>query len=225
MKDVPTWLPDGVCFPCLLPRQDPRDALFAGGAARLDDLPQGAVVGTGALRRQAQILARRPDLTVVPMRGNVDTRLRKLAEGQVDATLLAAAGLHRLGMADRITAVLPVEEMLPAVAQGAIGIACRVSDTAVLALLAALHCADTGDCVDAERALLAELDGSCRTPIAALAQLDRDGRLAFESLIARPDGSEVMRTRRDGSRGDAKTIGRDAGAELKSRAGEDFRAW
>ncbi len=225
MKDVPTWLPDGVCFPCLLPRQDPRDALFAGSAVRLDELPQQAVVGTGALRRQAQILERRPDLTVVPMRGNVETRLRKLAEGQVDATLLAAAGLHRLGMADRITAILAVEEMLPAVAQGAIGIACRASDSAVLELLAAIHCADTGDCVDAERAMLAELDGSCRTPIAALARLDPDGRMALESLIARPDGSEVLRTRRDGSRADAQTIGRDAGAELKSRASDDFRAW
>ena len=128
-------------------------------------------------------------------------------------------------MADRITAILPVEDMLPAVAQGAIGIACRSSDAAVLTVLASLHCADTGDCVDAERALLAELEGSCRTPIAALARLDPGGRLGFESLIARPDGSEVLRARRDGSRADAKTIGRDAGAELKSRAGEDFRAW
>ena len=129
MKDVPTWLPDGVSFPCLLPREDPRDALFAKGHGRLAELPSGAVVGTAALRRQAQILALRPDLKVVPIRGNVATRLRKLAEGQVDATLLAVAGLRRLAMAERITATLSADEMLPAVAQGAIGIAWRCAKT------------------------------------------------------------------------------------------------
>ena len=222
MKDVPTWLPEGVSFPCLLPREDPRDAFFANGATGLDDLPHGAVLGTAALRRQAQILARRPDLSVVPMRGNVDTRLRKLAEGQVDATILAVAGLHRLGMADRITTTLPTDEMLPAVAQGVIGIACRADDAAVLATLAPLHCVDTGDCVAAERALLTVLEGSCRTPIAALATLDLEGGLAFNALIARPDGSEVLRARRIGNRADAQAIGKDAGVELKSRAGADM---
>ena len=225
MKDVPTWLPHRVCFPCLLPREDPRDALFANGATSLDDLPHGAVLGTAALRRQAQILARRPDLSIVPMRGNVDTRLRKLAEGQVDATILAAAGLRRLGMADRITALLPTGQMLSAVAQGAIGVSCRTGDDAALAALAPLHCGDTGDCVAAERALLAVLDGSCRTPIAALATLDPDGGLAFEALIARPDGTEMLRTKRAGDRADALAIGQDAGAELKSRAGADMLSW
>ena len=222
MKDVPTWLPDGVCCSCLLPREDPRDALFADGHGSLDDLPDGAVVGTAALRRQAQILARRPDLTIVPIRGNVETRLRRLAEGQVDATLLAVAGLRRLGMADRITATLSTEEMLPAVAQGAIGVACRTGDGAVQARLTALHCADTGTCVAAERALLAELDGSCRTPIAALARLTPDGGLTFDALIARPDGSELLREQRAGRRDDAESIGRDAGIALKSRAGPEF---
>jgi hydroxymethylbilane synthase len=214
-----------LCFPCLLPREDPRDALFADGAASLDDLPHGAVVGTAALRRQAQILARRPDLNIVSIRGNVDTRLRKLAEGQVDATILAAAGLRRLGMADRITALLPTDQMLSAVAQGAIGISCRSGDDAALAALAPLHCDDTGDCVAAERALLAVLDGSCRTPIAALATLDTDGGLAFEALIARPDGTEVLRTGRAGNRADAPAIGQDAGAELKSHAGAGMLSW
>lgn len=225
MKDVPTWLPEGVCFPCLLQRQDPRDALFAKGAMGLDDLPHGAVLGTAALRRQAQILARRPDLSVVSIRGNVDTRLRKLAEGQVDATILAVAGLHRLGKADLITATLPTDEMLPAVAQGAIGISCRADDDAVQAALAPLHCLDTGDCVTAERALLTVLEGSCKTPIAALATLDLEGGLAFNALIARPDGTEILRAQRIGGRADAQAIGQDAGAELKSRAGPDMLSW
>ncbi len=222
MKDVPTWLPDGVSIPCILPREDPRDAFFAAGCDGPDGLPHGAVVGTAALRRQAQILARRPDLTVVPLRGNVGTRLRKLAEGQVDATLLAVAGLRRLGLADRITATLPSDVMLPAVAQGAIGIACRTDDAPARERLAALHCPDSGTCVAAERALLTELEGSCRTPIAALAQLDQAGALALDALIARPDGSEVLRARRDGGRDDARAMGEDAGAELKSRAGPGF---
>ncbi len=222
MKDVPTWLPDGVDIPCLLPREDPRDALFADGCARLDDLPQGAVVGTAALRRQAQVLARRPDLKVVPIRGNVQTRLRKLAEGQVDATMLAVAGLRRLGMTDRITAMLPTEEMLPAVAQGAIGVACRSGDATARGRLEALHCAETGTCVAAERALLTELDGSCRTPIAALARLGDDGRLSFDALIARPDGTEVLREHRAGASQDAEDLGRDAALALKSRAGPGF---
>ena len=222
MKDVPTWLPDGVSFPCLLPREDPRDALFTNGHGRLSELPDGAVVGTAALRRQAQILALRPDLKVVPIRGNVETRLRKLAEGQVHATLLAVAGLRRLAMAERITATLSADEMLPAVAQGAIGIACRTEDDAVRARLEPIHCTETGTCVAAERALLTELDGSCRTPIAALATLDANGGLSLDALIARPDGSEVLRTQRQGGAETAEEMGRDAGTELKSRSGPGF---
>ncbi|NNG02796.1 MAG: hydroxymethylbilane synthase [Inquilinus sp.] len=225
MKDVPTWLPDGLHIPCLLPREDPRDAIFGNGLRHIADLPQGAVVGTAALRRQAQLLARRPDLKVVPLRGNVGTRLRKLAEGEVDATLLAVAGLRRLGEAGRITAILEPDEMLPAVAQGAIGVACRIGDEAVESVLAALHCAATGVRVTAERALLAALDGSCRTPIAALASLDGGDTVTLEALVALPDGSGVHQIRRSGGAGEAAALGDKTGRALKSRAGPEFLSW
>jgi hydroxymethylbilane synthase len=203
MKDVPTWLPEGLEIRCLLPREDPRDAFFSEIAGHLDDLPEGAVVGTASLRRQAQVLSRRPDLKVVPIRGNVETRLRKLAAGEVDATMLALAGLRRLDMTDRITAVLETDIMLPAVAQGAIGIETRADD-------------------DVTNGLLAALDGSCRTPIAALAQLDEAGNLTLEALVADPAGSRVLRTDRSGAAGDAVALGRDAGEELKSLMPPDF---
>lgn len=222
MKDVPTWLPPGLEIACLFPREDPRDAFFAAAGAGLDDLPPGAVVGTASLRRQAQILARRPDLRVVTFRGNVETRLRKLADGQVDATLLAVAGLRRLGQEDRISSVLPAEVMLPAVAQGAIGIEIRSDDDRMRAYLAPLHCAATERRVAAERSLLATLDGSCRTPIAALAELDGGGRLVLDALVAKPDGSVVHRTRRQGGPDEAESLGRDAGNELKARMGPGF---
>jgi len=220
MKDVTTWLPDGLTVDCLLPREDPRDALF-GGAASLTDLAPGAVVGTASLRRAAQVLHRRPDVRVVPFRGNVDTRLDKLAAGEVDATLLAVAGLRRLGMADRIEATLDTDEMLPAVAQGAVGIERRADDDRVAAALAPLNDARTATCVAAERALLEVLDGSCRTPIAALARLDGD-RLGLRGLVAKPDGSEVIALARDGAAADAAALGHDVGAELKDRAGPGF---
>ena len=159
MKDVPTWLPDGLDISTLLPREDPRDAFFSRSGDGLDTLPAGSVVGTAGLRRQAQVLERRPDLKIVPLRGNVQTRLKKLDAGEVDATLLALAGLRRLGLTDRITAVLEPETMLPAVAQGAIGIEIRSADDTTRALLAPLHCAETAARVTAERALLAMLDG------------------------------------------------------------------
>lgn len=222
MKDVPTWQPDGLVIAALLPREDPRDALFSGGADHIDRLPSGALVGTASLRRQAQILARRPDLRVTSLRGNVQTRLRKLADGEVDATLLAIAGLRRLGLADRATAVLDPSVMLPAVAQGAIGIEARAGDTATLARLAPLHCAETGIRVAAERALLATLDGSCRTPIAALATLGGDGGLEFEALVVKPDGTRSFRTRRTGNPADAAALGTDAGLELRALLPADF---
>jgi len=222
MKDVPTWLPDGLGILCLLPREDPRDAFFSEKAGHLDDLPTGAVVGTASLRRQAQVLARRPDLKVVPIRGNVETRLRKLAAGEVDATLLALAGLKRLDMTDRITAVLEPDIMLPAVAQGAIGIETRLDDALTNALLEPLNCAETMVRVTAERALLAALDGSCRTPIAALATLDGSGGLSLEALVADPSGSRILQIRRAGSADDAELLGREAGEELKIRMPLDF---
>ncbi|WP_019645838.1 hydroxymethylbilane synthase [Novispirillum itersonii] len=223
MKDVPTWLPDGIILPCMLEREDPRDAFICLKAASLADLPSGAVVGSASLRRQAQIRARYPHLRVEVLRGNVQTRLRKLEEGVVDATLLARAGLNRLGMADRITGTLSVEDMLPAVAQGAIGITCRADDTESQTLLAPLNHADTFDRVTCERAFLARLDGSCRTPIAGLAELSADGsRLSFRGLMARPDGSEVLSDSGDAARSDGAALGVQVAERLLSRAGDAF---
>jgi len=222
MKDVPTWLPDGIDLACTLPREDPRDAFICPKAAGLDDLPPGAVVGTASLRRQAQVLDRRPDLRVEVLRGSVQTRMRKLAEGVVDATLLAMAGLKRLGMTDAVTAALEPEEMLPAVGQGALGITCRTGDDDSHRRLAALNDAEAAACVAAERGLLEALDGSCRTPIAALAVLTAAGELDLRGLVAKPDGSEVLRIHRTGPAGGAAEMGRDAGRELRSRAGPGF---
>lgn len=221
MKDVPTSLPDGLAIAAYLPREDHRDAWFSPKAASLDDLPDGALVGTASLRRQAIVLMRRPDLRVVPLRGNVQTRLRKLEEGQVDATLLAVAGLNRLGLADRATGVLSEDQMLPAVAQGAIGIETRIGDDRVNAYVAALNCATTTARVTAERGVLATLDGSCRTPIAALALINGDA-LALKALVIRPDGQQWFMTGRAGPVSDALALGVDAGLELKSKLPEAF---
>ncbi|MDH6636211.1 UNVERIFIED_ORG: hydroxymethylbilane synthase [Methylobacterium sp. SuP10 SLI 274] len=224
MKDVETWLPDGLAIACILERDDPRDAfLSANGANGLADLPPGARVGTSSLRRGAQVLMHRPDLTIVPLRGNANTRMRKLEAGECDATLLALAGLQRLGMADVARSVLSVEEMLPAVAQGALGIECRAGDDAIRALLAPVACATTTTALDAERGLLAELDGSCRTPIAALAQVSGD-RISLDGLLFLPDGSRHWAVHREGLAADADAIGRDAGAELKRAAGDVYFA-
>lgn len=221
MKDMPTQLPAGLAMAAYLPREDVRDVLLATTRTRLADLPRNAVVGTASLRRKAFLLARRPDLQVVTFRGNVQTRLRKLEEGVVAATFLALAGLHRLKLAPEGMCVLEPEDMLPAVAQGAIGIECRADDARVLGFLAALDDPDTRLRVEAERALLQVLDGSCRTPIAALAELD-GGTLRLRGAIARPDGSDLMEIERRGSSSDGVAMGRDAGAELKSRIGPGF---
>ena len=224
MKDVETWLPDGLVIACILERDDPRDAfLSASEAMGLDDLPAGGRVGTSSLRRGAQVLMRRPDLKIVPLRGNANTRMRKLESGECDATLLALAGLQRLGMEDVAKSVLSVEEMLPAVSQGALGIECREGDEAVRALLAPIACATTTTALDAERGLLAELDGSCRTPIAALARIAGDS-LTLDGLLFLPDGSRHWAVRREGLASDAAAIGRDAGAELKRAAGDVYFA-
>lgn len=224
MKDVPTALPPGLEIAALLPREDPRDAFFSRTGVGLDALPAGAVLGTAGLRRQAQILERRPDLKIVPLRGNVQTRLRKLAEGEVDAMLLALAGLRRLGMADRLTEVLEPEVMLPAVAQGAIGIETRSDDAATKGLLAAIACAATERRVTAERALLAALDGSCRTPIAALAALSDDGaRLSLRAKALSHDGRQVFAATAEGPAADAAALGAAAGADIKRRLPADFR--
>ncbi len=221
MKDVATVLPDGIVLPCILPREDPRDAFLCLKAESIGALPAGSVIGTASLRRGAQILYRRPDLKVVPLRGNVQTRLKRLEEGAIDATLLALAGLRRLGLAERATAVLPEDEFLPAVAQGAIGITCRDGDEAAHDVLAPLNHQESHIRVIAERAFLRVLDGSCRTPIAALARLDGDA-LSFQGLILRPDGSEGFETVRSGAAVDAEAMGRDAGDELLRQAGPGF---
>lgn len=221
MKDVPTYLPDGIVLPCMLPREDVRDAFISLKAKTLADLPRGAVIGTSSLRRGAQLLHRRPDLQVVNFRGNVQTRLRKLEEGIVDATMLAMAGLRRLGLAHHASSALEAEDMLPAVAQGAIGITCRADDAAALNYLSALNCPDTFTRVSAERAFLTRLDGSCRTPIAALAELSGD-TLSFRGLIVSPDGTIVHQTARSGPRAEAGAMGTDAAEELIKVAGPGF---
>jgi len=226
MKDVPTFLPDGLVIGGLLPREDPRDALLVdtarlGQLRSIAALPQGAVVGTASLRRQALLLHQRPDLEVVPLRGNVETRLRKLKEGQIAATLLAVAGLKRLGMIEQAQAALDPLEMLPAVAQGAIGIEARLADDRILSLLAAIDDPATRIRVTAERAMLAVLDGSCRTPIGGLATLAGD-TLELDGLVVMPDGRGLHRTRQVGSAEDAARIGEEIGAELRRRADPAF---
>ncbi len=222
MKDVPTHMPDGIALPCMLEREDVRDVFISNKAVSLSNLAAGSVVGSASLRRQAQILAARPDLKVVTFRGNVQTRLKKLKAGEVDATLLAKAGLNRMNMADVATSVIECDEMLPAVGQGAVGVTCRSDDTNAHAALARLNHPDTVDRVTVERAFLGVLDGSCRTPIAGLAEFVADGTLFFRGLIARPDGSDVLETSRQGNRAEAEAMGRDAGWELKDRAGPGF---
>jgi hydroxymethylbilane synthase len=222
-KDMPTQLPDGLMLAACLPREDVRDVFISRKAAHLRDLPHGALVGSASLRRQAMVKRLRPDISVVPFRGNVETRIRKLDAGEVDATLLALAGLRRLGLADKATALLDVDDFLPAVGQGAVTIEARIDDARTRALLAKIDHADTSVALLAERAFLAVLDGSCRTPIAGHAVLDGDA-LRFRGLILRPDGSQVFETTRVGARGDAVALGADAGAELKGRAPPDFFA-
>jgi hydroxymethylbilane synthase len=220
-KDMPTVLPAGLVLSAFLPREDARDAFIGRRVKSLSELPPHAVVGTASLRRQALIKHLRPDLAIVPLRGNVETRLRKVEAGDVDATVLAVAGLKRLGLFAAVTTVLDVDEFLPAVGQGAIGIETRADDTGTRALVAAIDDPDTATALAAERAFLAVLDGSCRTPIAGHARL-ADGVLRFRGMIAKIDGSEALEVFREGRRADAAALGADAGRELKTRAGPDF---
>jgi len=224
MKDMPTVQPEGLVLDCYLPREDVRDALVSTAGLALGDLPQGAVVGTSSLRRRAQLLARRPDLGIVEFRGNLQTRMRKLEDGVAEATFLAMAGLRRLGMDDVPRTPLEPGEMLPAVAQGAIGIERRADDMAAAALLEAIHDGPTGIRLAAERAFLAALDGSCETPIAGLAELDgQTVRLSGE--ILRPDGTEVHTESVDGPASDAAALGDALGRTLLARAGAGFFDW
>ncbi|MBV8407383.1 MAG: hydroxymethylbilane synthase [Alphaproteobacteria bacterium] len=221
MKDMPTAQPAGLVIAAFLPREDARDVLIAGDVGRIADLRRGAVVGTSALRRRAQLLHRRPDLTIVALRGNVDTRLAKREAGAVEATILALAGLKRLGMAD-VGSPIPEDEMLPAVGQGAVCIECRADDERTRAWLSAIDHAPTATCVGTEHALLAVLDGSCRTPIAGHAVLLPEVGLHLRALIAKPDGSDLIATERRGPASDGEAMGRDAAQELLRRGGSGF---
>ncbi len=223
MKDMPTLQPDGLLLDCYLPREDVRDAFVSASFASLAELPVGATVGSSSLRRRAQLALRRPDLQLVEFRGNVQTRMRKLEEGVAVATFLAMAGLNRLGMAHVAQSAIAPEEMLPAVAQGAIGVERRSGDTRAAEMLVAIHDRETGLRLAAERSFLARLDGSCQTPIAGLAVI-QDGALWLRGEILRPDGSEAIRGERRGGLTDGATIGTDLAAELLSRAGADFFA-
>jgi len=220
-KDMPTEQQPGLVIGAVLPREDPRDAFISAKAASLRELPPGAVVGTASLRRQAMVKMLRPDLAVIPFRGNVETRLRKLAAGEADATLLALAGLKRLGLADKATAVFETREFLPAAGQGIVAIEVRGDDARTFPLVQAIGDAAAATALTAEHAFLAVLDGSCRTPIGGLAELDGEA-LHFRGLIARPDGGAHFATERRGPVTDAAALGASAGRELRERAGPDF---
>lgn len=221
MKDMPTLQPEGLLIDCYLPREDVRDAFVSTTFATLDDLPQGAVVGSSSLRRRAQLAHRRPDLQLVEFRGNVQTRLKKLGDGVAAATFLAMAGLNRLGMAGVARSAIGPEQMLPAVAQGAIGVERRADDDRTAAMLTAIHDRPTGVRLAAERSMLLHLDGSCETPIAGLALLEGD-RLWLRGEILRPDGTRVLTGEVRGPAGDGAAMGRDLAAELLGRAGPGF---
>jgi hydroxymethylbilane synthase len=221
MKDLPTELPAGIVIAAVLKRGDVRDAFISASGMSLAALPPGAVVGSSSLRRQAQVKRLRPDLQVIDFRGNVETRLAKIERGVADATLLALAGLNRLGLANHATSILSTKEMLPAVAQGAIGIACRSDDARTRDLLQALTDESTATAVACERAFLGELDGSCRTPIAGLAEIS-GAALRFRGLVLNPEGSEWHEIERLGRKEDAASIGAEAGRELLALAGPNF---
>jgi hydroxymethylbilane synthase len=221
MKDMPTQQPEGLILDCYLPRADVRDAFVSPGYASISDLPQGAIVGSSSLRRRAQLALRRPDLQLVEFRGNVQTRMRKLEEGVAHATFLAMAGLTRLGMTDVARSAIAPEEMLPAVAQGAIGIERRTADTRTAAMLACIHDQDTGLRLAAERSFLATLDGSCETPIAGLAVLEGD-TLWLRGELLRPDGSANVAGEMRGPVAQGTDIGRGLAEELLSKAGPNF---
>jgi hydroxymethylbilane synthase len=221
LKDLETWLPAGLVIACVLPRDDPRDAFLSAKWSSLAGLPEGVKVGTASLRRQAQLLRLRPDLAIVPIRGNVNTRMRKLEAGEIDALVLALCGLDRLNYVRRATEILPREVMLPAVGQGALAIECRADDGPVRGLVEALHDPLSDACVRAERAMLAALDGSCRTPIAGLAEIV-GSRLTLEGLLLKPDGTGEVRGRRGGAIGNAEALGTELGSELRKQAGPGF---
>ena len=221
MKDMPVYQPKGLVLDTFLPREDVRDAFISRVHKSLADIPQGATVGTSSLRRKAQLMSKRPDLKIVEFRGNVQTRLKKLDDGVAECTFLAVAGLNRLKMEDIITKAISTEEMLPAVAQGAIGIERRENDIRIATMLEAIHNSKTELLLSAERAFLEALDGSCETPIAGLAELS-NGNLRFRGEILKPDGSEVFSDEQLASKEDATLVGVEMAQKLLSKAGSDF---
>jgi hydroxymethylbilane synthase len=220
-KDMPTHLPDGLELSAFLEREDARDAFVGRVAKSLMNLPIGAIIGSSSLRRQALLKRLRPDLKIVLFRGNVPTRLRKVEEGQVDGTILAFAGLKRLGMESAVTELLPLATFPPAPGQGAIGIETRIGDEAMARLLAPVNHNDTAAALECERAFLAVLDGSCRTPIAGYADVS-GGQISFHGMVLTPDGLSMHELRRSGSAASAAEIGREAGTALRSAAGPGF---
>jgi hydroxymethylbilane synthase len=231
LKDLETELPPGIVLACTLKREDARDALILGPACAAADpadpfacLPSGAVIGTSSVRRQAQLLHARPDLTIGTLRGNVQTRLDKVAAGACTASLLAFAGLKRLGLADRASAVLDPDAMVPAAGQGVVGVTVRADDTELHELLAAIEDPEAKAVATAERAMLAELDGSCRTPIGGHARLLPNGELHLTGLVARGDGSFLLKRSLHGAAGDAARIGGDLGASLRADSPRDIFA-
>lgn len=224
MKDMPTLQPDGLILDTYLPREDVRDAFVSLSHHNIDDLPDGANLGTSSLRRRAQLMLRRPDLNIVEFRGNVQTRLKKLEDGVADATFLAAAGLKRLGMSHIIKSYLEPDVMLPAVAQGAIGIERRCDDSNAAHLLSAIHDRKTGERLAAERAFLKALDGSCETPIAGLAELDGN-TVRLRGEVVRPDGSEAINDDQSAPIEDGAELGRELAENLLAKAGPKFFDW
>lgn len=223
MKDVPVAFPPGLGLVAICEREDPHDAFVSPHYPSVDSLPQGAIVGTSSLRRQCQLSARRPDLVIRSLRGNVGTRLGKLDAGEYDAIILAVAGLKRLGLGDRIRQVMPAEESLPAVGQGAVGIECRLDDTHTIGLLAALNHDDTACRVSAERAMNTRLEGGCQVPIGSYALLEGD-QLWLRGLVGSPDGNEMVRGERRGPRADAEKMGISLAEELLDNGAHDILA-
>ena len=219
MKDMPTFLPEQIALHAIMPREDVRDAFVSKKYASFDELPKGATLGTSSLRRKSQVLIARPDLRVVPIRGNLETRLKKISDGEADATLLACAGLRRLGKEDVATEILEINVMLPAVGQGSLAATCRMNDPGANALLAGLGEPPTTAAITAERSMLAILDGSCHTPIAALAQPDGKGNIDMQCLIARPNGTESAQVSASAPLTDARELGSSLAEDLLVKAG------
>ncbi len=222
LKDVPSEVPDGLEVSVFPEREDPRDAVISAKGLGLSDLPEGARVGTSSLRRMAQIRAQWPHLEVVSLRGNLDTRLKKLDSGEFDCIILASAGLNRLNLADRVTEYLEPDRMLPAIGQGSLGIEFRTDDEGTRKILAPLHHETTAVCVQAERAFLNRLEGGCQVPIGGYCTMDEDGRLTLEGLVADELGKRIIRRSRQGSSTDPEALGETLGEEILEAGGKEI---